>query len=420
MRPIPHDPAFDSTLALWREGYDFISSRCDRLGSDVFSTRLMLRRAICARGADAARMFYDGDRFTRHGAMPQITLRLLQDKGSVQQLDGAAHQHRKAMFLSMLLAPEQIERLTADFRREWLAAIEGWERRGEISLFEEANLVLTRAVLAWVGLPQELAHAPQLCREIGGMIENAGRFGPRAWVALLTRRWIERLARKRIREVRDGSLPLAETAPLRIIAEHCDESGDRLGVNDAAVEFINLLRPVVAVGRYIVFSAMALRSQPHWREKFSGGDESELEAFVEEVRRLYPFFPLIGGRARRSFDWQDHAIQKGDWVLLDLHGTNHDPRHFPAPDKFRPGRGISWKDQGFYFIPQGGGEAATTHRCPGEAITVALMKEAVRLLTRSLSYDVPPQDLSLDLSSMPARPSSGFRIRDIVRRRAKP
>ncbi len=41
-------------------------------------------------------MFYSGDRFTRTGgAMPPTVLRLLQDKGSVQQLDGAAHlQHR--------------------------------------------------------------------------------------------------------------------------------------------------------------------------------------------------------------------------------------------------------------------------------------------------------------------------------------
>jgi fatty-acid peroxygenase len=148
MNPIPRDPVFDSTLAFWREGYGFISRRCDQLGSDIFSTRLMLRRAICVRGADAARMFYDGERFTRHGAMPQITLCLLQDKGSVPQLDGAAHRHRKAMFLSMLLAAEQIERLTGDFRREWIVAIESWKRRGEIPLFDETNLVLTRAVLA--------------------------------------------------------------------------------------------------------------------------------------------------------------------------------------------------------------------------------------------------------------------------------
>ncbi|MER8545794.1 hypothetical protein [Mesorhizobium sp. M0684] len=96
-KPIPR-AAFDSTLALLREGYDFISARCRRMNTDIFATRLMLRPAICVRGAEAAEMFYGGDHFTRIGAMPQTTLRLLQDKGSVQALDGAAHRHRKARF----------------------------------------------------------------------------------------------------------------------------------------------------------------------------------------------------------------------------------------------------------------------------------------------------------------------------------
>jgi fatty-acid peroxygenase len=79
-KAIPHDPAFDSTLALLREGYDFIAGRCDRLSTDIFATRLMLKRAICIRGASAAEMFYGGSHFTRNGAMPQMTMRLLQDR----------------------------------------------------------------------------------------------------------------------------------------------------------------------------------------------------------------------------------------------------------------------------------------------------------------------------------------------------
>ncbi|MES0069597.1 hypothetical protein NKJ73_27915 [Mesorhizobium sp. M0074] len=80
-KPIPR-AAFDSTLALLREGYDFISARCRRMNTDIFATRLMLRPAICVRGAEAAEMFYGGDHFTRIGAMPQTTLRLLQDKAA--------------------------------------------------------------------------------------------------------------------------------------------------------------------------------------------------------------------------------------------------------------------------------------------------------------------------------------------------
>ena len=109
---IPRDPLPDATLALLREGYPFISRRCDRFGSDLFETRLMLRPAICMRGAEAARIFYDGERFTRRNAMPEGTLRLLQDHGSVQQLDGQAHLHRKSLFMSFM-TPEGIGRLEA-------------------------------------------------------------------------------------------------------------------------------------------------------------------------------------------------------------------------------------------------------------------------------------------------------------------
>lgn len=40
----------DSTLALLSEGYAFVPRRCERYGSDVFETRLMLTRAVCMMG----------------------------------------------------------------------------------------------------------------------------------------------------------------------------------------------------------------------------------------------------------------------------------------------------------------------------------------------------------------------------------
>lgn len=102
-RPIPDDGALDSSLALLREGYRFLPNRFARLGTDIFQTRLMLSGATCVRGPDFAEMFHDGGRFTRRGgAMPITVLKLLQDEGRVQVLDGAAHRRRKAMFLSLM------------------------------------------------------------------------------------------------------------------------------------------------------------------------------------------------------------------------------------------------------------------------------------------------------------------------------
>lgn len=47
-------------------------------------------------------MVYGNGRLARRrGAMPPSVLRLLQDKGSVQQLDGPDYRHRKAMFVDL-------------------------------------------------------------------------------------------------------------------------------------------------------------------------------------------------------------------------------------------------------------------------------------------------------------------------------
>lgn len=100
---LPEDPSLDSTLSLLRDGYTFISRRCARHDSDAFRCRIMLTNVICMRGSSAARLFYGHANLTRVGSMPAPVLRLLQDKGSVQQLDAEAHIHRKAMFVHMLM-----------------------------------------------------------------------------------------------------------------------------------------------------------------------------------------------------------------------------------------------------------------------------------------------------------------------------
>jgi hypothetical protein len=69
-------------------------------------------------GAEAAEIFYGGDRFTRVGAMPITVLKLLQDVGSVQLLDVAAPRHRKGMFL-FLTKPEAVAELVKRVEMEW-------------------------------------------------------------------------------------------------------------------------------------------------------------------------------------------------------------------------------------------------------------------------------------------------------------
>jgi cytochrome P450 len=77
-----------------------------------------------------------------------------------------------------------------------------------------------------------------------------------------------------------------------------------------------------------------------------------IEAFVQEVRRFYPFFPMVGGRSLEEFEGRGHRFEKGAWVLLDLCGTNHDARIWNNPERFQPERFLNWQGNPYTLIPQ--------------------------------------------------------------------
>ncbi len=409
--PIPRDPSPDSTLALLREGYSFIPERCRRFGSDLFETRLMLTKAVCMSGAEAAAQFYRRDRFTRRGGMPIATLTLIQDLGSVLTLDGEDHRRRKAMFLE-IMGPGRLDGIAERTAEHWRASVSDWERRDEVTLFHAAHEPLCGAICAWAGLPLPGKEVAQRAREFEAMVEGTGSVGPRNWRGHALRFRNERWMRGVIRRIRAGELEVPEGSAAHVVAHHRYRDGELLPVSIAAVELINVLRPTVANARFVTYAAHAMHQVPEWRERLRGSDD-DVELFVQEVRRFYPFIPLIGGRVIAPFSWRDHAFQQGDWVLIDLYGTNRDPRTWDEPDAFRPDRFRNRAIGSHDMIPQGGGDHADTHRCPGEWLLIEQLKTVVRLLAREMTYDVPEQDLGIDLGRMPALPNSRFVMRNV-------
>ncbi|QDT17450.1 cytochrome P450 [Alienimonas californiensis] len=403
----------DSSLGLLREGYEFISNRCRRLNTDAFRCRLMLSPAICVRGREAAEMFYTPGRFTRQGAVPATALTLLQDRGSVQTLDGDAHRRRKGLFLEILSA-ESVHNLVGRFEREFRAAAERWATDGEVELLGELQGILTRAGCAWVGAPVTGEAAEERTREFAAMIDGAGAVGPRHWRGQWLRQRTERWARDRIRAARAETNRSADS-PLTRLAAYRDANGEPLDEAVAAVELLNLTRPVVAVARFITFAALALHEHPDSRESLTNGGANDRakQAFAQEVRRFYPFFPAVGGRVREPFEWRGRRFEHDEWVLLDLYGTNHDADAWGNPETFRPDRFAGGGACPHALVPQGGGPQREGHRCPGEDATLALLRSSLGLLLDAVRYEVPPQDLSVDLSRIPAEPASRFRISNV-------
>src|SRR5699024_5085521 len=157
---------FDSTIPFLREGYSFVSSRCDALNTDLFTGRIGLRPATFIRGAEADELFYDKNHITRQGAMPPTVVHLLQDQGSVQALDGDAHRQRKRAFLD-LMSDAAMQRLGDIFDEYWDQAVRGLPTHKHVVLHQMAREVLTRTACQWSGIDLDDADIPRLSKELG-------------------------------------------------------------------------------------------------------------------------------------------------------------------------------------------------------------------------------------------------------------
>ena len=406
----------DSTLPLLLQGYAWLPDRRRRSGGAPVRTRLLGKRVIALHGPAAVRFFYDEEHIHRHGALPEPVIDTLFGQGAVHTLDGEPHRVRKGMFVHLLMDPEGVRALTDRVVLEWKEAAEGWSRRDRIVLFDEVAGVLTRAVHAWAGVPLPEDEADGVARDMVAMVDGFASAGPRQLRARRARRRQEKRVAglvERERESTDtGDEAAARATPFRTVAHHRDADGSLLDPRTAAVEVLNILRPTVAVSWFAAFAAHALHRWPERRTALRGDDPAAALAFAQEVRRFYPFAPFIGGLAAERLEWAGRTIRPGTLVLLDLYGQNHDPDLWPRPYVFDPARFRGAPVRPDELVPQGGGDPATGHRCPGEDITLALLS-ALAVLLSGLSYRVPEQDLSIPLHRIPTAPRSGFVIEDV-------
>lgn len=415
MSSIPRDPALDSTLSLMREGYEFIGNRCRRFHSDLFTARVMGRPAVCIHGREAAELFYDPRKLERRGALPRRVVTSLFGTRAVHTLDDEAHRRRKAAFLS-LMGPSRLDELVRETARQWQIAIRGWPGRDRVVVLDEAERVLAAAACRWAGVPLAAEDVAARARDLGAMVDASGGIGPRMWRGKRARRRTERWITGLVEQVRRGALQADPRSALSVMAQLRDTDDRLLDARTAAVEVINVIRPTVAIAWYVAFAALALHTHPIAAEQLARGwgagrTGDYADWFMQEVRRFYPFVPYLRAQVRSRFTWRGHVFEPGTLVLLDVYGTLRDPRIWEVPEEFWPERFAYWRGGAFELIPQGGGDRATGHRCPGEWITMHEIALALHFLTRCVTYEVvSSQDLSFDLGRVPARPRSGFVI----------
>ncbi|MFE0554900.1 cytochrome P450 [Paenibacillus sp. NPDC058910] len=412
IKPIPKEDGLDHSLNVLREGYLFITNRTIGFQSDLFETRLLGERAICMRGEEAARLFYDQEKFVRGGAAPKRVLKTLFGEDGVQTLDGEEHHHRKAMFMS-LMSREALHSMREITRKHWELAVRRWESEDKVEIYKEAQEILCRVACEWAAVPLPEAEVKEKTGLLADMIEATAALGIKHRKGRYARAKAEKWIQYLVDDVRSGAIDPQQGSTLHTMSWHRDLRGELLDKETAAVEILNILRPIVAVAIYVCFTALAVIQQPEEREKLMTSDEKLLKNFVQEVRRFYPFFPFAPARARKDFTWNGYAFDKGVLTILDLYGTNHHPDLWDQPELFKPDRFDDWNGSPFNFIPQGGGDHHMGHRCAGEWITLEIMKESLDFLANKMSYEVPVQDVSFSFHNMPSLPHSRIVIRNV-------
>lgn len=416
-------PWHDDSIALLTHGYGFGSRIWARAreGARSAPMRLLGRDALFVRGAAGVSLFYDESRIRRHGAMPAFVQETLFGHGSVHSLDGAEHRHRKASFVDVAYEDAQVERLTPYLEREWRRERDGWiDGTSERSAYDAAVGALGRAVMRWSGVPGTPDAKTRWAARLAQVVDGFGApYSPQFVMAVLNRGWSDRHAARLIDAVRAGELDAAEGTALHEWAWHRDETGVLLSSRRAGIELQNVLRPMIAVARFVAFAAKQLHDHPDWRSRIAAESAERgalvggrlATAFAQEIRRTSPFVPMLPGWATSDIELDGERLAAGGRVVLDILGTDTDARSWERPDEFDPERFVGVEDYEALtvFVPHGGGDVRTGHRCPGEKLAIAGLSAAVAAMSEP-EVAISGDGLEVNRRRLPTKPRSGGRI----------
>lgn len=415
--------AHDDAPSLLTRGYGFGARIWRRVPTGARSAplRLLGDEAVLVRGVEGVELFYDAQRIARHGAMPALVQESLFGHGSVHGLDGDEHRHRKATFVEVAYEDDQVARLVPLLEREWLVEQQAWLDGGTRTAYDAAVGAFGRAIMRWAGLPGSGPAKTRWAARLAQIVDGFGSpYSPVYLAALANRWWSDRHATRLIEAVRHGALRAEPGTALERWAHHRDESGALLPAPVAGVELQNSIRPMIAVARFVAFAAKELHDRPDWRERIAaeaaesgtltGGPLAVM--FAQEVRRTSPFVPMLPGWALADIDIDGQHVDAGGRVVLDLLGTNTDQRFWARPDRFDPER---FRDVGddyealAAFVPHGGADVESGHRCPGEKLGIAGLATAIAALSHP-DLRILGDGLDVDRRRLPTKPRSGGRV----------
>ncbi|WP_438786952.1 cytochrome P450 [Enterococcus sp. DIV0756] len=393
------------------EGYLLLSELRKEANAPVVKARLLNKEVIAIYGKEAAKKFYDPQNFKREGAMPKIVLKTLFGENGVQTLDGQAHEHRKTIFMD-LMTPKRMEEYHRILDKNLTQKLD--QQQGEFELFDLAKDVLFRSICEWAGIDLSQfskKEVDQLAEYQISMISSAVTNPATHIKGIDNRKKSEKWAQSLIENARINPVAGKDDVALYAFAKATDGHGELLPIDIAAVELLNVIRPTVALTVWIALMGHALFSRPDIYQRLHAEFDQLQDSFIQEMRRYYPFFPMLPAFAKKDVEVDGYLIPKDSWVVLDLYGTNHDNRTIETPEVFRISRYLGKEkhisyDEEYEMIAQGGGKFEAMHRCAGEWITLHTLRVFSDQLVNKYQFSIPEQDWSIPMNQFPTYPKS--------------
>ncbi|HLQ98494.1 MAG TPA: cytochrome P450 [Candidatus Dormibacteraeota bacterium] len=399
------------TKELIHQGYNLLRELREDVDAPVVKAEFLAEDITAIYGEEAARKFYNPDNFTREGAMPKPVLKTLFGEDGVQTIDGKKHHHRKNYFMD-LMTPERMEDYRKILDKNLTEELD--KQHGEFELFDLSNRVLFNSICEWSGINIEKYDSKtleKLARNQISMISGAITSPTDHIRGITDRKDSEKWAQDLIKEARKNPVPKKENHALYVFANATDLDGELLPIEVAAVELLNIIRPTVALTVWMALMGHALFAKQDVYDKLKGDFDNLQDPFIQEMRRYYPFFPMLPAIAVKDVEINGYQIPKDSWVVLDLYGTNHDDRTIASPEQFDieryigKAKDISYEEE-YEMIAQGGGKFREMHRCAGEWITLHSMRVFSDHLVNKYEFTVPEQDWTIPMDQFPTYPNS--------------
>ena len=396
---------------LFDAGYEILGELRSEVNSPVVRAKFLNQEVIAIYGKEAAKIFYDPRNFKREGAMPKLVRSTLLGEEGVQTLDGEQHHHRKNYFMD-LMTPERMTDYHDLLERNLSHELD--KQSGTFELFSLTKNVLFKTICEWSGInlaPLSQSEISELADYQVAMFSGTVTSPVAHLRGVEDRKKSEKWTQGLIEEARQHPVAGKESLALYTFATATDLEGNLLPIEVAAVDLLNIIRPTVALTVWIALMGHALFSTTTIYQALKQNFSELQDSFIQELRRFYPFFPMMPAISLQDVVVDGYLIPKDSWVVQDIYGTNHDPRTFDQPDDFKVDRfvgrtqAISYEEE-YEMIAQGGGDFRKMHRCAGEWITLHTLRVFSDLLINHYQFEVPEQDWKIPMNHFPTYPES--------------